>query len=214
MLASTAAGLAPGLAGLGGSSMLPWALGGAAGISALNTGLSTGLGFKSAADARDFMKFQMKNKYQLMVKDLEKAGLNPILALGSSGGVGGAPQARVPLGMTPDLAGGVAKISSAKAAESAARLNKEKVLTEKSMQASLVARATSDIASAGRTNIEAALRKKDEPVADMQFQLLDFARDIFKGMFGLATEPNSAVDATRDWAEEGLKVPKHLKEKN
>lgn len=46
--------------------------------------------FEEAQRARDFEKYMASNKYQLMVSDLQKAGLNPSLALGSATGGAGA----------------------------------------------------------------------------------------------------------------------------
>lgn len=47
--------------------------------------------FEENQRARDFEKYMASNKYQLLVSDLQKAGLNPALALGGvAPGVGGA----------------------------------------------------------------------------------------------------------------------------
>lgn len=68
-----------------------------AGLSLADTGINTWSGFEQqkrnfeeAQRARDFEKYMASNKYQLMVSDLQKAGLNPSLALGSASGGAGA----------------------------------------------------------------------------------------------------------------------------
>lgn len=50
----------------------------------------------SARQAQGFTKEQMQNKHQWQVKDLRKAGLNPILSAGSPPSIGASAQANVP----------------------------------------------------------------------------------------------------------------------
>lgn len=51
-----------------------------------SAGLAGGLSFASAKDAMDFQKKMFKNRYQWTADDMEKAGLNRILALSQGGG--------------------------------------------------------------------------------------------------------------------------------
>lgn len=76
------------------------------GSEALSKGLDFGLNFASAKQAQDFAKKVYKNRYQWMVSDLEKAGLNPMLAYTQSPGSG-------PSGEAFTTGGGAGFLSSA-----------------------------------------------------------------------------------------------------
>lgn len=66
---------------------------------------------KQSSRARRFARWQMANRYQLMVQDLKAAGLNPILAVSQSPGTPAAPI--MGAGMASGMAGGI--VESAKA---------------------------------------------------------------------------------------------------
>jgi len=50
---------------------------------------------RQAAKQRDFVKWQMRNKYQLQMADMEDAGLNPILAANAQPNAPGTGMARI-----------------------------------------------------------------------------------------------------------------------
>lgn len=71
---------------------------------------------KAATKAFDREQWIMGNRYQLQVKDMIKAGLNPMLAAGASPGTPSAPVAQVDRG---GAVRGISAVSSAKQADAA-----------------------------------------------------------------------------------------------
>lgn len=91
------AGLAGGLGGAGAGAGLAGSAAGSVGGGLLGWGL----GEASAGMAFDRQKKVLQNQFRWRVRDIERAGYNPLLAFGGGGGVGGGGSA--PMGASRDL---------------------------------------------------------------------------------------------------------------
>lgn len=90
----------------------------------------------SREETQEFQANERDTMYQDMVVDLEKAGLNPMLATAKQGAVTAGSSATAGKGTKSSIASDIAqnKVASAKAS-----LDNEKIKTEKKMQEKLVA---------------------------------------------------------------------------
>lgn len=153
-------GIVPAIGGLLGSSSS--SIGGGALLGGLGSLLDFGLGSAAQADAQDFAKFVLRNRYQLTVRDLEKAGLNPILALrggltAGGGGVGPGVSTRT------DLTG-----SAARAAQ--AQLHREGIRTQQTQQSLNTANMMLASSAANVRNAEAREKAAQAMMAELRTQ--------------------------------------------
>jgi len=158
------------------------------GLSLAGSGMSAGVSAVNTNQAWKRQKKVMKRQIQWRVKDLRKAGLNPVLAAGAGLGGGGAPSVATP--MTPDfgqaLSSGaragleaarnksVVKNTLAQAGAATAQANAQNAVadrqrvgieTERAQQSQLRAAAESQAANAEATRVNAELMRARMPEA-------------------------------------------------
>lgn len=167
----TGAGLGGALGAGGGVGALASIFGGAGGGGGFfGNLLGGGLGFLGAKDlaeeATDAAKFVLKNRYTLAQRDLERAGFNPLLALGGPGGgisTGGSPS-----GPIANMPAGLAQLgtSAVQAANLREDIKLKKDLRDKTKAETNLAQATQkrmgtlatkDISEAGLANTSSVL---------------------------------------------------------
>jgi len=164
-----------GQGGFGQSAGFGGLAGGALGMA--GTGLSAGISVAEGKKARDFQKKVMKRRYQWMASDLEKAGINRILA--PSIGAGGASS---PMANVPDF--GQAISQGARAGSEVALKGMQRKLAEQNIAE-----------SAARTDAsEAAARESDaRRIRDnrREFYLVPDHPDLIKAGRGLQSQAKS-----------------------
>lgn len=128
-------------------------IGGGAGLA--SKGLEAGLNFASAHDAQQFAKKMYTNRFQWMMEDMRKAGLNPILAYREAGP--GTPSASGGF-QVPDMSG--VGQSAIQAATAVAQLKNLQEQTRK-------------------TAAEADITEKNVPKAEIETEVWTRAKDLF-----------------------------------
>lgn len=122
---------------------------------------------RASAKNRAFQKKMYKHRFRYSVKDMRKAGINPILAAGAGLGGGGSPSGSVVMGGDPDTG-----ISSAvKLSQEGALQNKQRAL--------LVAQTTSAGELARKTAAEATAVEAGLPKANL-------IRELYASPYGKA----------------------------
>lgn len=129
------------------------AIGGGFGLA--SKGLEAGLNFASAKQAQEFAKKMYTNRFQWMMQDMRKAGLNPILAYREAGP--GTPSASGGF-QVPDMSG--VGQNAIQAAMTVAQLKNLQEQTRK-------------------TSAEADLVEKGVPKAEIETELWTRAKDLF-----------------------------------
>lgn len=136
---------------------MPWgAIIGAVGAMA-GSAIAGSMSQSSAREANEANREAYQNRHQWQVEDLRKAGLNPLL----SASPGSAPTAAAMQAAkydAPDIAGGMAKGSSAKLVREQVNTEKQRQNTEFTMQAKLAAEAQ-------LTNLESLSRQYNADIA-------------------------------------------------
>lgn len=98
----------------------------AAGGDILGKGIDFGAGVYGQNSAQDFAEKMAKRQIRWRVKDLEAAGLNPVLAAQGALGVGGAGSSPgIPGQSSTQIGGTASRMASARAAASQAQLNEQ-----------------------------------------------------------------------------------------
>lgn len=130
---------------------------------------------RAQEDAQDFAKHMYRHRYRYSMDDARKAGLNPILAM--TGNQPGTPPTSAAMARHGQPSSSSA--ASALQAYSQAKLNKEKAVTEKTLQGANSAQAANLEATTLRTQQETLIKGQEVPGSDMRKQVMEFIQDGF-----------------------------------
>lgn len=175
-----------------------------------NRHLSHDMANRNSEEAFELRKWQerMSNTaHQREVKDLEMAGLNPLLGISQSGastpggasGSGTAPQMEDAIGkaVTTAIEAKTLKLAMDKQKEEIESLRAQRTNTEANTAKTRLDSETSKAVTA-RTRVETERAKKDIPKSEMINDLYDVVRPVIKRMKGdVQRSPKQSNDAAR-----------------
>lgn len=182
---------------------------------------------RAAKEARAYATWQLQNRYQETRKDMEKAGLNPLLAFGSSAGgnvpsVGAvqAPARNVLEGLGNSARNVGVRMQEFKARSQAlknmeadegkikadTRLQEELKNRAEVEQVGILAQASSALENADLTRLRYNLLKKEEPFANLLHDLSKEGVDLFRWGRSLLEEWFKS-DRSETGARSDKKVP-------
>lgn len=153
--------------------------------------ISAGFSAKQASDNRDFQRSMSNTSYQRAAKDLEKAGLNRVLALG-----GGASTPTGSMASAPDLG---ATIGSAYQARNLKTKQDQEVQTMKAQEGLLAGQTAKSVQEARLVDAQADRQEWDNKAADLLNPAVKKISDKSKELFEEGINSAKAANEAGDW---------------